>query len=241
MHRYHKDILKLIKEHSGKPTQHTFSDSYLGNSHPRYPISMPTLRKLAKEWMQAHSELSAQEFSELLTSLVAGESATEKCMAGIMLDYSKKEQRQFDPILFDLWLEHLEGWAEVDTVCTAQYMRTELLDKWKSWKPLLAKLAKSDNINKRRASLVLLCPAVRHANDERLAAMAFSNIEKLKSQKEILITKAISWLMRSLVRHYKTQLATYLEENKDSLPKIAVRETMIKLKTGKKTKRSTKK
>jgi hypothetical protein len=39
-----------------------------------------------------------------------------------------------------------------------------------------------------------------------------------------------------MIKHYRESVASYLEENEGTLPKIAVRETMVKLKTGKKTK-----
>jgi 3-methyladenine DNA glycosylase AlkD len=84
---------------------------------------------------------------------------------------------------------------------------------------------------------VLLCSPVRKHEDEYLATQAIANIEKLKHEKEILITKAISWLLRSMVKHHKKQVASYIEKNKSTLPAIAVRETMMKLTTGKKTTR----
>jgi 3-methyladenine DNA glycosylase AlkD len=67
-------------------------------------------------------------------------------------------------------------------------------------------LAESGNINKRRAAAVL-----------------------------ILITKAVSWLLRNLVKHYRTEVEAYLRSNEGRLPAIAVRETFNKLKTGRKS------
>jgi 3-methyladenine DNA glycosylase AlkD len=232
---YHQEILKLIKTNAGKATQHTFSDSYLGNAHPRYPISAPVLRKIAKEWMRDHRELSSEEVAELLTSLIEGESSTEKCMAGILLDATKKEQRKFDLSLFDQWLDHLIGWAEVDAVCTGPYTITEIPLGIRQWKKQLIAFSKSDNIQKRRASVVLLCsPLSRIANDE-LAEIALKNVDRLKSEKDVLITRAISWILRSMIKHHKKLVSDYVKANQDSLPRIAVRETMVKLKTGKKT------
>ena len=51
-----------------------------------------------------------------------------------------------------------------------------------------------------------------------------------------MITKAISWLLRSMIRHYKNEVSDYVNAQADTLPKIAVRETLVKLKTGRKTK-----
>lgn len=232
---HHRDILTLIEQNAGQGTKHTFIDSYLGNSHPRYPIAAPTLRTIAKQWMREHRELSAHALSDLLTSLIKGKSSTEKCMAGILLDASIVSQRKFEAKLFDEWLDHLVGWAEVDSVCTGPYTITEIPSNLKQWKPMLNKFSKSKNIQKRRASLVLLCSPLSKRRDESLANTALENVERLKAEKEILITRAISWVLRSMIRHHRDLVKDYLGKNKESLPKIAVRETQIKLTTGKKT------
>ena len=83
--------------------------------------------------------------------------------------------------------------------------------------------------------MVLLCSPLRKAADKRLATVALANIDRLKHEKEILITKAISWLLRSMVKHHRKEVVTYLKANQQSLPKIAVRETQKVLDTGKKT------
>ena len=229
---YHTEILKSIQKQAGRPTLHTFSDSYLGNSHPRYAISAPILRQIAKQWMRDHRDLNAGEFTALLESFIKSPSSTEKCMAGILLDNSTKDQRTFDPRLFDKWLDHLVGWAEIDSVCTGKYTITEISGQWKIWKPLISKFSKSKNINKRRASLVFFCSPLSTVDDERLADHALVIVDRLKDAKEILITRAISWVLRSMVKRYRKKLEAYLRFNSETLPRIAVRETIIKLKTG---------
>ncbi|MEK6783611.1 MAG: DNA alkylation repair protein [Bacteroidota bacterium] len=236
MNKFHTEILNLIKENSGTPTQHTFLDSYLGNDHPRYAINIPTLRTIAKDWSIAHRNLTAKEFQQLLESLIYGKSSTEKTMAGILLDISTKEQRKFNPACFNDWLDHLVGWAEIDSVCTGAYAAAEIPANWKSWHSLLIRFSKSKNINKRRASLVLLCSPMRKATNDRLARVALENIDRLKHETEILITKAISWVLRSMIKNHRKEVVAYLKENLESLPKIAARETLTVLKTGKKTK-----
>ena len=189
--------------------------------------------------MKEHHEMSAGDFKILLTSLIHGKSSTEKSMAGILLDHSTNAQRKFDPVIFDQWLDDLVGWAEVDTVCTGAYTISEIPTDWMRWKKLLERFSKSKNIHKRRASLVLLCSPLRRFKSEPMALMALQNAERLKSEKEILITKAISWVLRSAVVHHRELVKKYLNLNRDSLPKIAVRETQTVLKTGKKTKSKT--
>jgi 3-methyladenine DNA glycosylase AlkD len=133
------------------------------------------------------------------------------------------------------WLENLEGWAEIDSICQNKFKAKEILGNWGEWHNFLNSWNISSQISKRRASLVLLTGPVGQVNDKRLSTLAFENIDNTKGEKDILITKAISWLLRSLIKNNKEEVSRYLEENKESLPKIATRETKVKLKHGKKT------
>jgi 3-methyladenine DNA glycosylase AlkD len=127
------------------------------------------------------------------------------------------------------------GWAEIDAVCTGKYCITEIPKNIPEWKKILTAFSKSKNINKRRASIVFLCSPLSKSDDPRLAEVAFANIDRIKAEKEIIITRAISWVLRSMVKHHRKALENYLKENEKTLPAIAVRETKTKLKTGKKT------
>jgi 3-methyladenine DNA glycosylase AlkD len=235
MNPRHHEILSLIQKHSGTPTHHTFNDSYLGNSHPRYPINNPTMRKIAREWMQSHKELKSGELEDVLTSLIEGESCTEKMMAGIMLGYASKSQRNLEPMIFDRWLDHLIGWVEVDTLCTGNFLKADFPGKWPAWKALVEKLSRDPNINKRRASLVMFCSPLGHKQHDEMAKIALEIVDRLKSEKDVLITKAISWVLRTMLKLHREKVSSYLKEKGQTLPKIALRETIAKLETGRKT------
>ncbi len=191
--------------------------------------------------MRDHRNLAASEVADLLTNLIKSESATEKTMAGILLDNTTPEQRKFDPELFDVWLDHLVGWQEIDSVCTGNYTTTEVPRNWPRWKKLLTKFSKSPNINKRRASIVLLVSPLRRCDNIDMIDLALKNIDRLKGEKNVLITKAISWVLRSAIPSQADGVKKYLNLNAASLPSIAVRETLVKLRTGKKTKAKTSK
>jgi 3-methyladenine DNA glycosylase AlkD len=240
MNVHHDSILNDIKKQSGTPTSHTFLDGYLGNTNPRYSINAPKLRAIAKNWAASNRSLSAAEFRDVLDHLIKGPSSTEKIMAGIVMDYATIDQVDFDPKNFDEWLEYLHGWAEVDAVCTGNFTIRALPQQWKNWQRLLKRLAKSDNINKRRASLVFLCSPIRHNQNSEIRDTAFSIIHLLSPEKDILITKAISWLLRSMIKQHKSAVKEYIKINGERLPAIALRETLVKLNTGTKTKRKTK-
>jgi 3-methyladenine DNA glycosylase AlkD len=236
MHQQHKEIVELIRINSGSGMNHTFTGNYLGNNHYKYPITMPVVRTIAREWMKENQHLTALELAQVLTSLIDGESFTEKVLAGIMLDYAPAVQRAIPAKTFDTWLTHLEGWAEIDALCTGKFSRTEIPLHFEKWKPWLCKWAKSAGISKRRASLVFFISPIGHCDREDIARVALGNIEVLKHERDIRITKAISWLLRSMIRHHRRLVEQYIDDNDDSLPAVAVRETRIKLDTGRKGK-----
>ncbi|WP_276365404.1 DNA alkylation repair protein [Chryseolinea sp. H1M3-3] len=234
---FYREILHDIKKNSGKPGIDAFLNPYLGNKHPMYPITSPQMRKIAKDWIREHKDMPANEFAALITDLIEGKTFTEKYMAGILLDYAKADQKMFKPALFDKWLNHVEGWAEVDGLCTNKYSRTEIVNQWATWKPLLLKFSRSKNIQKRRASLVLFCSPLNQVSNMDMSLTALQNVDRLKNEKEVLITKAISWVLRSMVKLNREILEDYLRDNADTIPKIALRETKVKLETGRKTKK----
>lgn len=236
MDKLHEELLSVIKKEAKSNTiisKH--SPTYDGHKDKSYQLTNPQLRKIANVWLKHHDDLSLRKFLKLLNSLYGkSESSTEKYIAGFLLESSPSLRKQLQPKLLNSWLDNLTGWGQVDSLCQSRFNADNMLDNWGSWKQLLKELNNSSNINKRRASLILLTKPVRDSNDKKFADLAIKNIEKLKHEKEILITKAISWLLREMTKNHKVLVSSYLKQNTDSLPKVAVRETTRKLLTGKK-------
>jgi 3-methyladenine DNA glycosylase AlkD len=145
------------------------------------------------------------------------------------------QRRQINPGLYDDWLDYTEGWAAVDAICYNNFTAAEMLENFGPWKILVTQLARSDNPNKRRGAIVLLTKPVKHSADPRLSSLAFDLIDTLCGEKDILITKAISWLLRQLTTHHAPAVRQYLNANRNKLPAIALRETTHKLQHGTKS------
>jgi len=141
----------------------------------------------------------------------------------------------------DAWLDHLTGWAEVDSLCAGVFSAEEMATDWSGWRELIRRLSRSDNVNRRRAALVLLTTPVRTSGDARFRDLALEVVYRLKGEKPILITKAVSWLLRSMTARHASAVSSYLEANASTLPAIAVRETRSKLASGTKSGRPSKK
>jgi len=236
MHKLHKELVLLIqKEVKRNPNVSKQSSTYHGHSEKSYHLSSPQLRNLTKSWVKAHQDINFDTFIKLVTSLYENsKSSTEKTFASNIIEYLPRHRSNIDPIMLDKWLDNLSGWGQVDSLCQSRFSVDDMKSKWSKWKSTISKLNKSNNINKRRASLVLLTRPVREVDDRVFTTLAIKNIDSLKHEKDILITKAISWLLREMVKKHKPLVQEYVDKNKDSLPKLAVREVTRKLETGKK-------
>lgn len=233
MNKLHHKLLGEIKK-VAEGIEKKAPKGYLGSGHRRYGLSNPQKREIAKVWKKDNKDISVADFVDLLDSLFQGESYDEKTLAGMLLGYMTRQRKEVGPEKVNEWLEELEGWAEIDSLCQSNFAAKEMLENWKEWKKWLKKLRKSGNVVKQRAALVLLVKPVRDSDDQRLADLAFDNIDYLKSEDDKLITKAVSWLLRTLIKKHRQRVKEYLDDNENSLPAIASRETRRKLETGRK-------
>jgi len=232
----HLQILKEINQIKSvySPANIAFGQKYIGTNKKYHGFSTKQIVDLAKK-ITKENNLKKDQIIELLNSLYKnGATYTEIVIGPMILSLSSETLKNFDPKNLDLWLNYTCGWAENDVLCQSNFSSEILLSNWNEWQKILKKFNSDKNINKRRASLVLLTKSLRQSDDPRLSKLAFINIESLKSEKDILITKAVSWGLRALVKFHKDEVLDYLEKNKDSLPKIAYREALSKATTGRK-------
>jgi 3-methyladenine DNA glycosylase AlkD len=207
---------------------------YLGSNKPTKCTKTEDVIKLAKKIIKDNAP-NQKEFIDLLDSLYKNATTFQEVdLAARLLGVAPNSKKQINPTKLDYWLNFTHGWAETDVLCQNNFTDEELLGNWLIWKKLLIKFSKDKNVHKRRASLVLLVKSVRLSPDTRLSDLAFKNINRLKKEKDILITKAVSWILRSLIKFHKEEVASYIIKNKEVLPRIAIREVTNKLITGKK-------
>jgi 3-methyladenine DNA glycosylase AlkD len=211
------------------------NDSYSGSGHPFLNVSAPERRQLIRAWLAGRRGASDDELIALADRLFAAESHEEKTLGAILLGCSARARRAARPAMVDGWLGQLNGWAEIDSLCASVFSAEEMAGDWPGWRGLIEQLSRDPNINKRRAALVLLTTPTRTSDDARFRDLAFAVVERLKGEREILITKAVSWLLRSMAARHGPAVAAYLDASAGSLPAVAVRETRTKLRTGTKS------
>jgi 3-methyladenine DNA glycosylase AlkD len=208
------------------------SEAIMGTKRVQLGIRNPDLRAYTRDFVKANKEMSFEDWRKTLDTLYHGASMEERFICGMFLAQLHDFRRQLSFETLEHWLEQLEGWAEIDNTCQSSFQAKDLLANWESWQTFLRKLAQDNNINKRRASLVLLKKSLADNADLRFLKLALEQVDKLKHEKDKLITKAISWILRTASKHHHAAITTYLDTHENSLPRIAVRETRKKLATG---------
>ncbi len=226
---------KLIKLSLKNPSNNRlWVQKYLGSDKPTYAIKSADLIRLGR-LVTENKLTSPAALFDLLDSLYQnGTTHEEIALAGRLLGHFSKFRRQIDLKRLEKWLGSTTGWAEIDILCQSNFTADEIVANFPGWCRLLTKFNRHSNISHRRASLVLLIKAVRHSSDPRIDTLAFANINNLKNEKHILITKAISWLLRALIKNHQGQVSAFIKDNHDILPKTTLREVTTKLLTGKK-------
>ncbi len=233
--KFRQELISELKKVSGlnKPNLDGFGLKYVGTLKPSYHLDTKSTRLVIKEFLKNH-RLSPPELIDLITSLYYGETYDEVAIAGYIVGLSPELRSTLDPQTLHYWLDNTHGWAECDVLCQMAFDAQDFLDRWHIWGKAIKSFAKDKNVQVRRASLVLLTKPLRQSDDSRLADLAIRNVDLLKGEKDILITKAVSWALRAMIKNHKEKVSQYLHENSDSLPKIAVREVTSKLETGRK-------
>jgi 3-methyladenine DNA glycosylase AlkD len=210
-------------------------DPQSGSSHLHYRVSVPTLRAIVKSWTQDQgNSLTFDDWTATLDSLYHGESIEERSIAGMLLAQFKKHRERLSLDTLDSWMDQLEGWKEVDSTCQSAFTAPELLARWSEWDSYLERLTSDPNINKRRASLVLLVKPIRDSGDLRLWGRVAVNVERLTHETDKLITKAISWVLREATKSNHVRVAKFVDDHTHALPALVIREVRKKLTTGKK-------
>ncbi len=235
----HADLLAELKALARPiPPDWPTTDSYGGSGHLFYRVGVPERRAMVRRWVAANKKAAPEDVLAVINSLFQGESHEEKTLAALLLDYHGAARLKAVPADLDRWLSHLNGWAEVDALCQNRFPAEEMLADWPAWRGMIEQFSKDADINKRRAAMVLLNSPVHYSDDPRFRDLALVIIERLMDERDILITKAVSWLLRSMITRHRAAVERCLEEQSARLPKIAVRETRTKLATGTKSGRS---
>lgn len=219
---------------SSHPDQ-AFIRRYLGTPRPVLGVRMADLRRLARSTTKAHANWAEPQWLTLLDALYNGDLFEQRNLAGLLLSVLHPLRRRLELARLSGWLAQQVGWAEVDTTCQSNWTDKDMLARWEEWGLFLDELSRSENISLRRASLVLLVTPLRRNADPRLTQRGLTNVQRLQGERNRMITKAVSWVLRSMVAEQPETVRRYLDENAGELQPTVAREVRTKLETGRKS------
>ena len=141
------------------------NDSYSGSGHPFFNVAIPRLRQIGRAWLAGRRKAADAELLAVVSSLFTGEAYEEKVLAAILLGAANVPRMRGlggAPALADDWLDHLQGWAEIDSLCAGVFGPEEMEADWPGWRDLIRRLSRDPNIPTAAARrLVLLTRPTR--------------------------------------------------------------------------------
>ncbi len=208
-------------------------DDYTGSKKIHLNIPIPKLTKEIKIWCKNNSP-NPSSFEKLLLDLAKSNIHEETLAIGKLLASCPKLRKELDCTILDKLLKNAEGWEEIDVICQiSKFSAKEFLENRGKWENLLKDFNKRDSLVYKRASLVLCINFIRKLKqDEKLANLIFENILNLLSEDDKLITKAISWILREMIKssdYYKNLVKNFVNEHQNQLKKHIVTEVNKKL------------
>ena len=202
-----------------------------------YGVRVVQLRKLAKEWQAEHKKIDYEHLIPLIEALWNGESREEQLIAIYLLE-------RFKRLIPNLTWHHIESWKQkVDNweVCDALglwVLGIWVQDKLGEKLALLNKLIiNKTNIWDRRLALVSTIPINRKAQGA-IPDFTLSLIDQVKDECNPMITKAVSWVLREMLKKHPEYVTSYVQLNRNDLASHILREVENKLRTGLKSGKS---
>jgi 3-methyladenine DNA glycosylase AlkD len=195
-----------------------------------YGVRVPNLRKIARAWYRAHPEITLENLTALADTLWGGQSREERSLAVLLLEEYADRVPRLSRQHFDRWRQSLDSWESTDGL--GWLLALWVLGDSDSRLGYLEELIADEDVWSRRLPLVATARINRGDTGFTIPDLTLQLVDRVKAERHPMITKAVSWALRELIRHHRDQVATYLEENQDVLAGHVVREVNNKLRTG---------
>jgi len=174
-----EDALERLKEKS-RPDQLEGMSRYGMAVEQRLGVSIPELRKLAKELGQDH---------KLALKLWKTGIAESKILAAMIDDPNKLTEEQLED-----WVKDIDSWDVCDQVCMNLFEKTPL-----AWKKIIDWSSREEEFVKRTAFSLIACLAWhdKKASDEKLINL-LPVIMRGATDERNFVKKAVNWALRNI-------------------------------------------
>lgn len=146
----------------------------------------------------------------------------------IAFDWAYRAKGQYSEDTYEIfygWLKkYVHGWGDCDDFCTHAF--AELLRRYKSLFSKVMAWTKDEDYWVRRASAVILIPAILHKDYEGINPLMISDL--LMSDEHDLVQKGYGWMLKSLSQVDMETVTNYLIDNHTQMPRTAYRYALEK-------------
>lgn len=197
-------------------------------------VRTPASRKLAREWVRSDPDRTDTETLAVIEALWNGESRDERALGLEILCQRPDIVAGLRRSDFDRWRRDIDNWAIGD------FLGYRILGPWvivgQERLGYLDRLIGSRDVWSRRLALTATVHLSRESGDYAQATLAL--VDRVVDEREVMITKAVSWALRAMTDRHPADVAGYLESRGDRIAAAARREVRNKLNTGRKDGRS---
>lgn len=198
-----------------------------------YGLRVWEIRQIVKGWRRDHKDVSLDDLLPLVETLWAGESREERLVALELLQHYPHLIPDLSWARFESWRQNLDAWELTDVLGVG------VLGPWVAHDTErrghhLRELLSDEDVWSRRLGLVGGIGWHRAQEGADLPLFVVELIDQAKDERHPLITKAVSWALRYLVKRHPAEVEAYLEENEAALAAHVLREVRNKLQTGRK-------
>jgi 3-methyladenine DNA glycosylase AlkD len=174
-----KDVLAKLQS-SAKPEQLAGMAKYGITVEKRLGVSVPDMRKLAKELGRDH---------ELALDLWRTGIAEARILAGMVGDPAKLSEKQMEE-----WVKGIDSWDVCDQVCMNLFEKNQL-----AWKKIVDWSEREEEFVKRTAFSLIACLAWhdKKASDEKFIELLPVIIREATDQRNF-VKKAVNWALRNI-------------------------------------------
>lgn len=141
----------------------------------------------------------------------------------IAYDFAFRVKSQYNETTYEVffrWLkEYVRGWGDCDDFCTHAF--GELLRQRKSLFSEIVMWTDDDDFWVRRASAVILIPAIRKNDYDSMNPLEIS--DRLMLDEHDLVLKGYGWMLKVLSQTDPGRVMDYLTENHERMPRVAYR------------------
>lgn len=186
------------------------SKRYLKSPYNFYGITVPQLRKVAKQYKDMPIYDTFNLFDELWNS---GNHEEMSLALFLLTNHKKKFNLEFwDFLTNEKRISKFKTWDHVDEACS--HTLGEILVSNINLNSELKKMAESRNPWERRISIVSQYPSIKKGKIQFTILLA----EKLVYDEDIYVQKAAGWMLREAGKKNPIQLKEFIQHHKDMKP-----------------------